>query len=448
MSELALKLIREAKATKATTIDLANCGLTELPDELFELVWLEELYLGRDGLIYDFESKEQTWIESKNEGVGNNIDYISDKIEALKRLKIIFNNYYSGESTGLKNLDALGNLKNLNSLYVSGAQVSDLSPLRKLGGLKVLDFSGTQVTDLSALRGLVDLEFLNIRDTQVKELTPLKKLTKLQELRFSDSRVNELTPLKGLVELKVLWADCPEVADLIPIANLTLLEDLQLFRTAVKDLNPLRGLVNLQDISVSGTNVVSLSPLKHLQHLGTIWFEDTKVSDLSPLKNLIERNPDIRLEFANCPLTNPPLEIAIQGNEAILNYWQQIEDQGGTQTINEAKLIIVGEGDTGKTTLFNKLVDPTFDLSRTKTEETQGINIHEGLEIREGFRANLWDFGGQELQYMTHQFFLTPNAVYVLMLGARGEAPNLAYWFKIISLLGKDKSGGKVSLII
>ncbi|MFK8162522.1 MAG: COR domain-containing protein, partial [Lewinella sp.] len=47
-----------------------------------------------------------------------------------------------------------------------------------------------------------------------------------------------------------------------------------------------------------------------------------------------------------------------------------------------------------------------------------------------------------------HQFFLTPNAVYVLMLGARGEAPNLAYWFKIISLLGKDKSGGKVSLII
>lgn len=45
MSELALKLIREAKETKAKTLDSGNCGLTELPDELFELVWLEELYL-------------------------------------------------------------------------------------------------------------------------------------------------------------------------------------------------------------------------------------------------------------------------------------------------------------------------------------------------------------------------------------------------------------------
>lgn len=37
MSELALKLIREAKETRATRLDLGNCGLTELPKELFEL---------------------------------------------------------------------------------------------------------------------------------------------------------------------------------------------------------------------------------------------------------------------------------------------------------------------------------------------------------------------------------------------------------------------------
>ena len=43
MSELALKLIREAKETRATRLDLGNCGLTELSDELFEWAWLEEL---------------------------------------------------------------------------------------------------------------------------------------------------------------------------------------------------------------------------------------------------------------------------------------------------------------------------------------------------------------------------------------------------------------------
>ncbi len=45
MSELALKRIREAKDKRLTHRDLGNCGLTELPDELFELTWLEELIL-------------------------------------------------------------------------------------------------------------------------------------------------------------------------------------------------------------------------------------------------------------------------------------------------------------------------------------------------------------------------------------------------------------------
>ena len=39
MSELALKLIREAKETRATRLDLGNCGLSELPHALFELVY-------------------------------------------------------------------------------------------------------------------------------------------------------------------------------------------------------------------------------------------------------------------------------------------------------------------------------------------------------------------------------------------------------------------------
>lgn len=109
------------------------------------------------------------------------------------------------------------------------------------------------------------------------------------------------------------------------------------------------------------------------------------------------------------PFTNPPIEIVKQGNEAIL-YLENIAEQGA-ETINEAKLIIVGEGKTGKTTLSNKLIDPDYDLEKNPTDETHGINVHEGLEITPGFRANLWDFGGQDLQYMTHQFFLTPRAL-------------------------------------
>ena len=45
MSELALQRIREAKQERLTRLDLGNCGLTELPDQLFEWAWLEALNL-------------------------------------------------------------------------------------------------------------------------------------------------------------------------------------------------------------------------------------------------------------------------------------------------------------------------------------------------------------------------------------------------------------------
>jgi GTPase SAR1 family protein len=175
------------------------------------------------------------------------------------------------------------------------------------------------------------------------------------------------------------------------------------------------------------------------------------LSDLSPLKDLTTLK---YLDVSDCPIVNLPKEIVKQGAEAIRNYFKQIEEQGGTEELYEGKLIIVGEGGTGKTTLFEKLKSPTLPIGNTS--ETHGINIHEGLEIHHAdlgtqvFHANLWDFGGQELQYMTHQFFLTPNALYVLMMDARRESPNLAYWFKIISLLGKDalRPENKVSLLL
>ena len=88
MSELALKLIREAKESRATRLDLGNCGLTELPEALFELTWLEELFLSSESGYCDFGKKQWINLESLNKNEENNIKYISPKINQLKNLKI------------------------------------------------------------------------------------------------------------------------------------------------------------------------------------------------------------------------------------------------------------------------------------------------------------------------------------------------------------------------
>ena len=49
-------------------------------------------------------------------------------------------------------------------------------------------------------------------------------------------------------------------------------------------------------------------------------------------------------------------------------------------------------------------------------------------------RANVWDFGGQEIMHATHQFFLTKRSLYLLILDSRltQEENRVEYWLKII----------------
>jgi len=60
MSELALSLIEEAKRNKSKALDLGKCGLTEIPESLMKLTWLEELNLCNR--YWSYQRKE--WVGS------------------------------------------------------------------------------------------------------------------------------------------------------------------------------------------------------------------------------------------------------------------------------------------------------------------------------------------------------------------------------------------------
>lgn len=53
------------------------------------------------------------------------------------------------------------------------------------------------------------------------------------------------------------------------------------------------------------------------------------------------------------------------------------------------------------------------------------------------FHASLWDFGGQDIQYMIHQYFLTGKSLYILVADERKQNTHYEYWFSIIKLLGE-----------
>lgn len=368
MSELALQLIREAKEKRLTRLDLGNCGLTELPEELFELFWLEELILAEAWWNVEHTQKKYHHKKSFNNFTKNRIHTIPNRIQSLTKLYRII---------------ASNNL------------ISDLKPLSNLKHLRSLNFSGNKIADLTALTNISNLQYLNLVDNHIADISPLKNTTNLQELVLSKNYITDITPLAPLIKLQALF--------------------------------------------LVDNKITNLKPLEHLIQQGL------RVS-------LQEHDIRETLRIGQNPLEIPPLSIVEQGNEAILNYFKQLEEQG-TEQLNEAKLIIVGEPAAGKTSLMETLLNEDFDLSTPKS--TLGVDVRMGwifphpTKPDDVFTSNIWDFGGQQIQYMTHQFFLTPSAAYVLVsANDRKEPTNFPYWFKIIHLLGEEQGRYSPVLVV
>ena len=150
------------------------------------------------------------------------------------------------------------------------------------------------------------------------------------------------------------------------------------------------------------------------------------------------------------PIESPPLAVVKGGVLAIKNYWRQ-RQEAGIDYLCEAKLLILGEAGSGKTSLARKIQDRGYELRSGETS-TEGIEIthwgfpaairikqddHEKV-LQRDFQVNVWDFGGQEVYHATHQFFLTRRSVYALVADARKKDTDFNYWLQVVELLGGD----------
>jgi len=350
----------------------------------------------------------------------------------------------------ISDLSPLSGLINLKQLHCSGTQITNLFPLSRLSKLQILDCSYTQISDLSPLARLPKLKKLDLASTQITNLSPLSRLSKLQKLDFSSTQVSDLSPLLHLSNLQHLFFAETQVTELSPLSKLNNLEKLDFSVTQVSNLSSLSDLSNLQHLSFYETEISDLSPLSGLFNLELLDCRKTLVSDLLPLLPLLKKNITVKMEMygggiivKDCPLTNPPIEVVNQGHYTILRYFDERE-KAGTDQIYEAKLLLIGEGGAGKTTLCNKLFDIEAELPKEQ-DSTQGIDIKPYyFEIPNGnkFRLNVWDFAGQGKYQSAHSFFYTHRSLYVLVDDTRTLDENEAYrtfynyWLQTVELFG------------
>ncbi len=150
--------------------------------------------------------------------------------------------------------------------------------------------------------------------------------------------------------------------------------------------------------------------------------------DLKNLKFLDLSNNELSIPFEFLNSQKDP--------DSIFSYYKRLQVEL-RKPLNEAKMILVGQGGVGKSSLAHRLIKDDFDPHKNKTE---GIDIQSwkiGIDDQE-ICLNIWDFGGQEIMHATHQFFLTKRSLYLLVIDSRlGERENqVEYWLKMIQNFG------------
>jgi hypothetical protein len=266
-----------------------------------------------------------------------------------------------------------------------------------------LNLSRMKLTEVpEAIAALTQLQVLGLSDNQLTEVPEaIAALTQLQTLGLSDNQLTEV----------------PEA-----LASLTQLQVLGLSDNQLTELpEALASLTQLQVLGLSDNQLTELpEALASLTQLQELYLSD------NPL------NPDLAAAYE-------------QGMEAVMQYLRAKAE--GKVTLNEAKLILVGEGEVGKSCLLGALRADEWVEGRPTTH---GIEIKPvivtALDNSTEITLNGWDFGGQRVYRPTHQLFFSAPAVYLVVWKPR-EGPQQGFVKEWITLIKHREPDAKVLVV-
>jgi internalin A len=400
--------------------------LTSVPAELGQLANLSELYLDHNQLTSIPAELGQLATLSELYLYHNQLTNIPAELGQLADLSVFYLDHNQLTSIPAE----LGQLVNLSVLSLSHNQLTSVpAELGHLANLSRLSLSHNQLTSVPAALGqLANLSGLSLSHNQLTSVpAELGQLANLSELYFSRNQLTSIpTELGQLANLSRLYLDHNQLTSVpATLGQLANLSGLYLYQNQLTSIPAELGqLANLSELSLYQNQLTSIpAELGQLTNLSMLYLHGNDKLGLSDEV----LGPTWQQVNSGATPANP---------QDILSYYFKL--LVNRTPLNEAKLILVGFGKVGKTSLASRLIHNTFDVYSKKTE---GIKITKWplqLNEAENITLHVWDFGGQEIMHSTHQFFLTERSLYLLVLNGRQghEDEDADYWLELIQSFG------------
>ena len=338
----------------------------------------------------------------------------------------------------------------MQSLNLSGNQLTALPwSLGQLTQLQSLNLSINRLTALpESLGELTRLRSLYLSNNQLPALPEsVGGLTQLQSLYLSNNQLSALPESLGqLAQLQLLDLARNQLMALPEsLGQLTQLRTLVLANNQLTALpESLLQLTKLRRLSLSRNRLTKLPMLiGSLTQLEELYITDNQLVDLPP--SIVELSVFSAILVSGNPLNSELRATYQEGLAAVKRYLRA--KAAAEITLNEAKLILVGEGEVGKSCLLGALRGDAWEEGRPTTH---GIEIKPvqmiDTDTKTEITLNGWDFGGQRVYRPTHQLFFSAPAVFLVVWKPR-EGPQQGLVEEWIQLIVRREPDAKILVV-
>ena len=319
------------------------------------------------------------------------------------------------DATNCYVLNLQDNITHLN-LHNQNLADSDWERITSLVNLQHLDLDSNSISEIpESISALVNLQTLDLDSNSISEIPEsISALVNLQKLYLDSNSISEIPEsISALVNLQKLYLSSNSISE-IPesISALVNLQRLYLESNSISTIpESISALVNLQTLSLYSNSISeipeSISALVNLQHL------DLSSNSFSVAVEILRQKP-----------------------AEIIAYILK-QQTSKLRKLNEAKVLVVGDERSGKTSVVNRLCKREYEYGQTTTLGIE-ISKYKIEHEYESIGLNYWDFAGQEITHATHQFFLTKRSLYLLVLDAQKEDAEIRieYWLDMIKTYG------------